>query len=204
MNDADLKQRGDLLLSSMERDTADFALRNIGDTERAALQTLLDTFSDASTDVEEAGMKSAAVDAKNVLAQKLLVELRAIRGIVSLCYGQAGVYRRFGFARMDKLDDNALHRLARRVVRIGTELLDVLATRGLTTAMLTALATLAQTFDDAIEAVQEESAQRQNATDERITRGNALWEQMTAYAAAGKSLFADTDAARYKHYVLTD
>lgn len=204
MNDATLKQRGDSLVNSMTRDAADFALRNIGATELTALQAMLETFGDTSTDEEEAGQKSVAVETKNELARTLLVELRAIRGIVALCYGHAGAYRRFGFARMDKLDDNALHRLARRVVRIGTELLEVLFTRGLTTAMLTALGTLAQTFDDAIEAVQEESAQRQNATDERIMRGNALWEKMAEYALVGKYLFADTDEARYQHYVLTD
>lgn len=205
MSDAKLKQVGDHMVDLMERDSTDFATRNIGAAECDALTAMLaDFFDNVSMDEEELGNRIVATERRNELAEQLRVAIRVIRSIVESRYGLGGTYRRFGFGVLDKFTDDALYRLARRIVRLGTELLPELSARGLTTAMLQEMAGLAQAFDDAIEKVQEETADRFIAAEERIRKGNAIWTKVSEYASIGKSLFVDTDYARYRHYVLTD
>jgi hypothetical protein len=205
VSDGTLKQMGDDLVNLMERDSTEFATRNIGADDRDALTALLEDFgSNVSDDTEELGLQQAATEQRNELAEKLRVSIRSIRGIVEARYGLGGTYRRFGFGVLDKFTDDGLYRLARRIVRLGTELLPELSIRGLTMAMLNDLAVQAQAFDEAIEKVHDEAADRYLATEARIIKGNAIWTMMCDFAAIGKSLFVDTDHARYRHYVLTD
>lgn len=203
-SDATLKQRGDLLVENMERDSADFLTRNIDEADRENLHNMLQEFINLPDDVEGRGWMSAATEKKDNLATALRKSISAVRIIAEGTYGTVGKYRSFGFTGMHRLSDDALHRLARRVVRIGTELLSELAARGLTATMLSDLEALNQAFDDAMESVHDKTVEALQYTEARITKGNAIWTVMAGFALAGKGLFQDTDAVRYKHYVLED
>jgi hypothetical protein len=204
LSDAALKQRGDALLNCMERDADFFATRNIGTAEMNGLKDLLEEFADLPDEVENRGLLTAAVEKREELAQQLRRQIASIRNIAAGTYGNAGAYRRFGFAYMHKLDENGLHRLGRRVVSIGTELLSELSAKGLTQEMLDALEALNNAFDDAIEVVHQTNVAGELDTEVRIKKGNAIWTTMASFALAGKGLFQDTDAARFRHYVLED
>jgi hypothetical protein len=202
ITDAALKQRGDQLVNDMNRDAEAFATRNIGAPERDALTDLLETFFDIPDEIEGRGSITAAVEEKEELADKLKTTISKIRVIAESLYGLSGKYRRFGFAYMQKLTDEGLHRLARRVLRIGTELLPELSARGLTLEMLNNLQSLTDAYDQALETIHDRETASVIHTEERVAHGNSIWDMMGRYALVGKSLFFDTDEVRYKSYVL--
>lgn len=202
INDAELKQRGTHLISSMERDAEAFTTRNIGAPERDALTDLLETFFDIPDEIESRGYITSAVQDKEELANRMRTAIGRIRLIAESHYGLSGKYRRFGFAYMQRLNDDGLHRLGRRIVRIGTELLPELSAHGLTTDMLNDLQSLTDAYDQALETIHDRETASLIHTEERVTHGNAIWDIMSRFALVGKGLFQDNDEARYKSYVL--
>jgi hypothetical protein len=202
MADADLKQKADGLKATITRDLADFAKRNITATQVTAYEALIDAFDDASTDEELLGEVMVATDAKNVIAENTRVAIRAIRGMANTAYNGKGKYRIFAFEELTKLTDADLYKLAKRVVRVGGKLFTDLAAQGLTQAQLTDLDNLAKSFDTAIDAVEEAIENRDLETQDRIIKGNTLWQEMLRLAAIGKSLYEDTNEAKFNDYVL--
>lgn len=202
MADGDLKQKADGLKTTITRDLEDFATRNITDTQVTAYQTLIDVFDDTTTDEELLGEVGVATDAKNAVADNTRKAIRTIRGMADTAYGGKGKYHIFGFEDLARLTDADLYRLAKRVVRVGTKLLTDLAEQGLTAAQLTALDNLAKDFDKAIDAVEDTIENRDLETQDRIKKGNTLWQEMLRLAAIGKSLYEDTNEAKFNDYVL--
>lgn len=202
MADADLKQKADGLKATITRDLADFAKRNITATQVDAYQTTIDAFDETTTDEELKGAVTVAADEKNVIAENTRVAIRAIRGMADTAYNGKGKYNIFGFEDLARLTDADLYKLAKRVVRVGGKLFTDLAAQGLTQAQLTELDTLAKSFDTAIDAVEEAIENRDLETQDRIIKGNTLWQEMLRLAAIGKSLYEDTNEAKFNDYVL--
>lgn len=204
ISDGELKQRGDALIICMTRDKDDFDTRNITKEDREAFRDMLNAFDDTPTDEEDLGEQSTATGVKDATAAQVRIALRPIRNIAELAFGRSGQYKRFGFNGMDKMDDADLHRLARRVVRVGRALLDKLSSKGLTKGMLDSLEELALQFDEEIDVAHDEQAQRHISAAARIVQGNAIWTKMVNFASVGKSLYEDKDEAKHAQYVLTD
>lgn len=202
MSDGDLKQKADGLKATITRDLADFAKRNITATQVDAYQTTIDAFDEATTDVELQGEVTVAADAKNVIAENTRLAIRSIRGMADTAYNGKGKYNIFGFEDLARLTDADLYKLAKRVVRVGGKLFTDLAAQGLTRAQLTDLDNLAKSFDTAIDAVEEAIENRDLETQDRIIKGNTLWQEMLRLAAIGKSLYEDTNEAKFNDYVL--
>ncbi len=202
MSDGDIVVAADLVSSNVNRDIADFTTRNVTDT--TVLDGFTETFDDTPTDDELLGVEEDATKTKDGLAEQIRVAIRPIRDMAQLQYHGVGKYAGFGFKGMDKLGDNDLCRMAGRVVRVGTTLLSDLMAQGLTTAQLTALAALKDAFNKSIDAQHEAEETRALQTGDRVAAGNALWAEMVRLCSIGKSLYADTDAVKYKDYVLTD
>lgn len=202
MADGELKQKADGLKTTITRDLADFATRNITATQVTAYQTIIDVFDNTTTDEELLGGVTVATGTKNTIADNTRKAIRAIRGMAETAYGGKGKYSIFGFEDLSKLTDADLYRLAKRVVRVGGKLFADLAAEGLTQAQLTALDALAKSFDTAIDAVGEAIETRDLETQDRIIKGNTLWQEMLRLAAIGKSLYEDTNEAKFNDYVL--
>ncbi len=202
MADGDLKQLADALKTSINRDLPDFAARNITATQVTALQVLITTFDDTTTDEELLGLITDATITKDGIAESIRIAVRPIRNMAETAYGTTGKYNTFGFDGLSEVTDNDLYRLARRVVRVGTKLLTELTPQGLTAAKLTAIGTLATSLDTAIDAIQDAIESRDLETQDRIIKGNALWTEMSRLASIGRSLYEDIDEARYNDYVL--
>ncbi len=147
-------------------------------------------------------MVTDATNAKNTIADNIRIAVRPIRNMAETAYGTTGKYNTFGFDGLSELTDNDLYRLTRRVIRVGTKLLAELAAQGLTAAILTALGVLATDLDTAIDAIEDAIENRDLETQDRIIKGNVLWAEMSRLASIGRSLFEDTDEARYNDYVL--
>ena len=204
MADADLKQMADNLIDSIERDAADFVTRNITSGRVKAFAELITTFDDSSTDEELQGQLSADVISKDDLAENIRKAIRQIRNMAEIQYQGRGKYKTFGFEDMANFSDSDLHRMTKRVLRMANTLMPELAVQGLTGAQITALDQMNQDLDAAIDTVASSSETRDIATQDRIEKGNALWEEMGTLASIGQSLYADTNEAKYNDYVLVD
>ncbi|HXL55364.1 MAG TPA: hypothetical protein VN958_03840, partial [Chitinophagaceae bacterium] len=94
--------------------------------------------------------------------------------------------------------------LAKRVSRIGTNLLSELSTEGLTAEILSTLQQTAIDFDEALGRQEDALANRNLHSYLRIASGNNLYAEIVRVASIGKSLFGDTHEAKYNDYVLYD
>ena len=71
MADSQLKQLADGLKTTITRDLADFATRNITATQLATYQTWIDAFDATSTDEELLGSVAVATATKNEVAENI-------------------------------------------------------------------------------------------------------------------------------------
>ncbi|MGZ8525947.1 MAG: hypothetical protein ACXWV1_16055, partial [Chitinophagaceae bacterium] len=86
--------------------------------------------------------------AKDALVADLKSKNRTVRNIAQIKWGtKSGKHRSYGFEDMDGLSDNDLVRLGCRVVTVATDQQADLASEGFTKAMLTALTTNLDEFD---------------------------------------------------------
>jgi hypothetical protein len=203
--DASLKQVADDLKDSIIRDTTEFATRGFTPTKLEAFEALIIAFDETTTDEELRGNITTKVELKDALAKTLKQEISAIRSRVVNKFGQSsGVYNSFGFGELANLSDDELYRTAKRVVRIATSLLSELSSEGLTIDILSNITQQAINLDIAIDAVGEAEEKRDLQTQDRITKGNALYIEMVKLAGIGKSLNEFSNEAKYNDYVLIE
>jgi hypothetical protein len=202
--DADLKQEADKLKITVNRDLADFASRNINAGTLDAYQLMIDDFDNCSTDVELAGLVQDATLKKDSLVDQVQKAIRPIRNMAEITYDGKGKYVSFGFEDLSRLSDNDLVRMARRVARVGAKLLPELEPQGLTKDILINLTDLAVQLDNAIDAKEAAVENRDLETQERIKKGNTLWAEMIKLASVGKSLYEDSNEAKFNDYVISE
>ncbi len=200
--DAVLITEAGRIQNAVKRDIKDFNTRKITEASLEAFQTKIDAFADFSTDEEMQGNVVKATADKDKAAESLRVQIRIIRNMAELQYHKGGSYKTFGFEGMDNMSDANLYRLAKRVVRVGNKLLSDLSGQGLTTEMLDTLQQTAVNFDAAMDAQETEIENRDLQTQQRIILGNDAYQVLVQLASIGKSLYADTNEAKYNDYVL--
>ena len=203
-SDGALKQKSDLLVLNLTRDAAAFAARGETPATITGLQEMIDDFDAFPTDEELEGVINSKTIVKDNLAKTLRMQMRIIRGIADATYNGEGLYNCFGFEGMDKMDDAHLHRLAQRVVRVSTTLFDALSAKGLNNDMIIAVGKTDSSFDDAMDSIREAEENRDIATQQRRMLGNTLYAEYSRLMNIGKSIFQDTDEARYNDYVMND
>ncbi len=202
MSDADLKQSADALTSSIKRDLAAFATRNINLTVLDKFGQLITDFDNTSTDEEMLGISMVATEQKDAIAENLRKAIRIVRNMAEVAYGTKGRYVIFGFENMAILSDNDLYQQGKRVVRVATRFMDDLEKQGLTAEQVTAISNLCIELDNAIDNSAQQVENRDIETQDRVNKGNALYTEMMRLASVGKSLYEDTDEARYNDYVM--
>lgn len=202
MADGDLKQLADGLAATLTRDLADLAKRNVTTASVTALQQLITNFDETPTDEELLGEVMAATEAKNNIANNIKIAIRPIRNMADIVYEGKGKYASFGFEDMANMSDNDLYRLAKRVNRVGTKFLADLTPQGLTVEELTNLLNLAQDFDKAIDTIEDKIEDRDIETQDRVNKGNTLWAELSKLGSIGKSVYEDTNEAKYNDYLL--
>jgi hypothetical protein len=202
MSDGELKQEADNLGDSITRDLADFATRKVTASNVTNLKTLATDFDNHSTDDELLGEVMAATAAKDAIANSIRIAIRPIRNMAENVYGRKGKYNSFGFDNMNDMSDTDLYRLCKRVVRVGTKYLTELAPEGLTAAQLATLTPMANSLDIALDVMEDKIEVRDIETQDRIVKGNKLWDEMVKLAGTGKSIYEDVNEAKYNDYVL--
>jgi len=202
MSDSEVGKLASGIAGSMKRDLPDFALRNITEADLNNFEVMIDDFNDLPIDEELIGELSDATEKKNQLITNIKVLVRPIRNMAFLAYKGKGKYRSFGFKDMDSMNDFETFRLATRVARVGKKHLTDLTIHGLTEGQLAAIKTLSNLLFSQIEACEDAVENRELEAENRVQKGNMLWNRMVELASIGKSLFEDTNPAKYNDYVL--
>lgn len=191
--------------SYLLRDAAELAPRGVDAARIAAFNKLRQDFELLPTDIELDGTKQEATQAKEKVQAAAVTQLQAIMGIVGTVHDvRSASYKMFGSAGLATGPEAELYVGLLRVVRVGRAHLADYAPKGLTTAMLDALAASATEFLARLGTQQDAETARGRAADVRILAGNALYEELIDLCGIGKALYATTDARKYDDYVVTD
>jgi len=203
LSDADLAQLGDKAVELITRDLAELDTYGIDDDDKDWIADTTTSFKNYPTDEELEGEVSDKTEEKDEAADAVKVDVRSIMVRASNAFGiKAAKYRKFGTKGMDELDDNNLCRMGSRVVRVATGFLAELEEEGLTQAIIDALETKNDVFDDAIDAKDEAVQERDISTEDRIELGNSLYDKIVKVFNAGKNYWVNKDEAKYNDYVI--
>lgn len=202
-SDADLAQLGDKSVELITRDLVELDTYGINNDDKNWIADTTEEFKNFPTDVELEGEVSEKTEVKDEAADVVKVDVRSIMVRVSNAFGvKSAKYRKFGSKGMDELDDNDLHRLGNRVVRVATGYLAELEEEGLTQGIIDALNDKNVVFDDTIDAKDEAVRARDISTEDRIELGNSLYNKIVKVFNAGKNYWVNKDEAKYNDYVL--
>jgi hypothetical protein len=201
MSDGELVQLADGMVTLVARDATDFLTRNVEDTD--ALTAARDSFANFPTDEELAADVSTAAVAKDARRAEMEDLADQIRNMAAEAFGERSTqYKAFGFAGLANMSDADAHRAALRIHRRADAAMTTLANEGLTAPRLTAFLTKVGQFDTAINAVEDAEALRDQKTQQRIGLGNTLFDEVSSIASVGKSLYVNTNEAKYNDYVI--
>jgi len=202
-SDGTLAQLADLVKANITRDMAALAVRGVTIATANNLQTLIDDFKNAPTDIESIGGVTIAVQQKEAARNAVLLNAFTVRSAAANTFGEeAGEYIRFGFLGLGTMNDDQLAIALKRIHRIGTEFIAQLGTEGIDAAFMTAFDTAINNYDNELEAVELAKETRDKLTHERANKGNILYKEVVRLTNIGKEVFAPIDEATYNDYVI--
>lgn len=201
--DAHLITEASRVLDCIRRDINEFNTRGWNPTEETQWMTLLDEFDMMPTDDELEGIKMEKTAIKVEKRDIVEVQCRNILNMASKKYrnNQPRV-KRFGEQNFSQMSDEQILRAAKHIYRTASTFLIDLQTEGLTNVVLDNLKQAYEDLDEAMSDQKEAISDRDVATEERIEKGNQLYEFIMSWASVGKTLFYTTSEAKYNDYLL--
>ena len=203
LTDAELCMAVSNLCNTLTRDVADLGPFGISEAKITSLKTLGDAFEIFPSDVVLTAYVTGAAEAKNQKAEEVK---ETIRNMIIRCETKWGVghwkINSLGTSGFNKMTDETLLVLSRRVQAQMNEYLSDLADTGLTEQMLDDFRDLNEEFEVALNDVKDKIADRDRKTRERIMKGNELYKLYAAYSDIGKRAFTKTDSARFNDYII--
>ena len=202
-SDARLVTTGKEKIAFMRRDAAAFAPFGISAGLVNGLEAAINAFANSITDIETVSNQTGVTANKDAKADQLRVAIRTVMARAELKYSTASPkYRKFGTEALARQTDSDLLITGKRVVRVGTELLAELTANGLTAAMLTAITTLCNEFENLIIDLQIKIGERDIMQEDRVEAGNAIYKTLMQYTTMGLSIWETSDVAKYNDYVV--
>lgn len=202
-SDAMLVTKGKEKIAFMRRDAAAFTPFGITATLVTNLETAINNFSNTITDIETLNNQSGVTANKDAKADQLRVAIRNVMTRAELKYSTTNAkYRKFGTEALSQQTDSDLLITGKRVVRVGTEFLTELGPNGLTAAMLTAITTLCNEFENLLIDLKIKIGERDIAQEDRVEAANSIYKTLLQYTTAGLSIWETTDVAKYNDYVI--
>ncbi len=201
--DAELVTISNAKIAFMERDKVQFADYGISPAMVTALKEKVLEFSNFSTDIESLSDQTDATAAKDAKAAELKQELTNFMSRVAAKYTvKSAKYRKFGAGEISQKTDSDLLLTAKRIVRVGTPLLEELATNGVTAAMLTTITTHANSFENLLIDKEIKVGERDIQQEARVEAGNLVYSDLIKYTSIGQAIWAATDVAKYNDFVV--
>ena len=204
MSYAELVQLADKAADLILRDAQELQSFGVVPADRIFITTEADHLRLFPTDQELLGTQAFATANKEsikALLQKTISEIMLRVKIISGMSSPA--YNRYDTSDLHKGSDADMVRLAYRVHRVATEDFTVLSTRGLTQQNLDDFLINVKAFDDAIDAKEKASRNRDRSQQERVLIANGLYDKIVEVFECGKAVF-NTDPARYNDYIIYD
>jgi hypothetical protein len=202
-SDGELKQYGDEIINSIERDIVEFAERGMTTVRLNNLQQKLVNFDELPTDEILEGIKIDATQDKDTARNNAEIAARSIFVMAENKFGtDSGKYKQFGNAAFSRQSDNQFYRTLKTIKTSADKFLLDLAEEGLTQEMIDNLVKLTAFFDKAIDDQNTAIKSRDIATEERIEAGNALYADLVKVCNTGKDIWYNKNEAKYNDYVI--
>lgn len=203
-SDGKLIQTTDDILDSAARDTAELTTYGVDAAYIDAIEDAREIFSNTPTDNELMGDMMDATTARNNKATQVRNAIGPIATRFRVKYGEtSGKYRGLSIDLLSQQDAAELVRTGRAVVRMATQnLADV--GQGLTMAEIDTLATLVGELDNLIDVQRKAVKDRDIAVDDRIKKGNTLYELVVNLAEYGKSAWKNVNESKYNDYIINE
>lgn len=203
MTDAELCMFTSNLCNTLLRDIADMAIFGMTNSKITALKALGDAFEVFTTDDVYLADIIGATEDKNAIIETLKEQ---IRNMVLRCQIKWGANSRqeksLGVAGMNKFTDDSLLIAGRRVHEQMSSYLIELGSLGLTEDILDSLNDLNTSLEAALNNQNNKIKIRELKTEERITKGNELYNLVSEYCEIGKRVYAISSPARYNDYII--
>lgn len=201
--DGTLIQKSDQIANCITRDQNKFSSFGVLPATVTAFRALIADFELKITDDEAVGEQTTATANKDALRKEIENRLRTTRGLMQDIYKGVGKYRKFGFDDFTRMPDNDFIRMAKRVHRISVQLqTEIVDDKPVIVDLINDLETFIGQFDTALDTVADKKNERDIATQNRVLAGNSVYAELVRLCDIGKTLFQDSDEAKYNDYVL--
>lgn len=202
-SDAQLVAIGNEKIAFMRRDLADFAFFGLGEPQFTALETKIDAFSNLVTDIESASNQVQITEEKDAKAEELKMAIRSVMTRVAQKNGEkSSRYKNYGVDALSKQSDADLIITAKRVVRVGTNNLDDLASVGLTMGLLENISNINTQFETLLIDQKLKIGERDIEQEDRVEAGNVIYTDLVTYTKTGQDIWVSKEVAKYNDYVI--
>ena len=160
-------------------------------------------FEELPTDDELLGIQMQMTENKQGDAERLKTAIRSVMTRVAMKYNnRTGRYRRFGTQKMGDMSDAQLLFCAKRVIRVGKQMIPFLADVGLSEIHLDKVKDTMNDFENSIHIQKDRVNDRDIYVEKRTALGNDLYQEMIVLCNIGKDIWVETDPVRYEQYVI--
>ena len=203
MLDAELCMFTSNLCNVLTRDLSDLAVFGLTAAKIASLKALGDAFELFPADGALVGEVMIATENKNAIREQIVEEIRNMVLRIEAKWGADNARSRtLNISSPSKLGDDSLVTSAKWVHTKMTEFLPDLVDFGLTQEVLDAFAEMTEQFELAKNAQAEANSKRIIKAEERVNKGNELYEFVTRYCGFGKKIYEKASPAKYNDYII--
>ena len=203
-SDGKLAQYGDFVVALLTRDLVALGERGITAAGTITpLQGLITAFRNSPTDANARGVVTDAVEIKDAARDSALTDARTLRTAAQNKLGiGSGKYNRFKFESMDRQPDGDLELELRSMHFVGTNLQSQLESEGITIAFLDGFLAKIEAFRLEIQNARYAEVIRDDMTEDRIKKGNAVYKEIVRVCNIGQDYFSTRSEAKYNDYVI--
>jgi len=203
LSDSELASFAGNLVSSMERDAAEFEQRGVSAADILALKDLKDAYWKVPPDEVYLGELMSEVDKKDGYRAELFAGMQKVSGFFEQKYGpDSNEYKQLEISGAGRFSEDNLIAAGRQLARIAGEYLPVLSGIGLTQAMIDAVQSACDSFENSATKTAKIKAVRAEKTAERIEKGNEIYEYVKKYCAIGKLIWENVSYADWDDYLI--
>ncbi|PJJ60347.1 hypothetical protein [Hymenobacter chitinivorans] len=205
MSQPDLVSTANEKLGYLRRDVAALARYAVTPARLDALQALTAAFVALPTETEGVQRAATATLAKEAARTAALGTMQRIMGMVNLVHNdRTPQYKAFGSSGLNSASDGDLYLGLVRVVRVGRATLGTYAAKGLTATDLSQLEAENAALLTTVGEQHDAESGAGGATQQRLSAGNTLYDELVALCEAGKAAFVQTDVSKHQDYVIYD
>ena len=201
--DADLYMQCLERIRYAERDIAEFSTYSYSAERIQKFKDLCQKFDNLPSDDEMLGEQMVFTENKKTTSEQLKTAIRSVMMRVAMKYNnRSGRYRKFGTAKLGDMTDAQLIFCARRVSRVGKQLMPFLEEAGLSEVHLDKVIECSRAFEDAVNRKQDKVSDRDILVENRTKLGNEMYREFIVLCNIGKDIWVEKDTVKYEQYVI--